>query len=263
MLASPFYVASPCPSLAFNNGQLSHVLMGDRFHPKVDGFWNRLIDRVYGNPRLRAMYLRRLRTLADELLQPTATPLPERWIEARVAEFVTSMSADVALDVARWGLPNWGTPRTFLQEKDRLVDIYVAGRRAYFYGASQAATGGLVPAAEPARTALRFTASDVSPLSGNQDEEFLELSNAAPWATDLSGYTLSGGVTLTLPPGTVIEAGGKLYLSPSVAAFRARAVAPHGGQGHYVLGPYSGQLAPGARVLLRDRDGLVRARLAL
>ncbi len=61
----------------------------------------------------------------------------------------------------------------------------------------------------------------------------------------------------------MIEGGGKLYLSPSVASFRARLVAPHGGQGHFVVGPYSGELEPGERVLVRDRDGVVRARRSL
>ena len=246
-----------------NNPTYSHVLMGDRLHPKVDGFWNRLIDRVYENPRLRAMYLRRLRAVCDEYLQPDSTPLGERWVETQVAGYVSRMAADVALDAQRWGVPNWGVPYTFLQDKDRLLNLYMTGRRAYFYGPSQAASGGLVPEAEPRRTALRFSASDVSPQSGNQDEEFLELTNDAPWAADLSGYTLSGGVEFTFPAGAVVEAGGRIFVAPSVTAFRARTTAPRGGQGHFVIGPYEGRLEPGQRVLLRDRDGLVRARLAL
>lgn len=246
-----------------NHPQVSHVLMGDRFHPKIDGFWNRLIDRVYGNPRLRAMYLRRLRTVCDQFLQPASTPPAARWVETRVDAYVQAMSADVALDVARWGLPTWGTPYTFLQDKDRLLTNYMGGRRTYFYGPSQATSGGLVPGAEPGRLALRFTTVEASPASGNQAEEYLELSNDAAFATDVSGYVLSGGVSMVLPAGTVIEAGGKLYLSPSVPAFRARTVAPHGGQGHFVLGPYSGELEPGERILLRDRAGVVRARAAL
>ena len=248
-------------TLRFNHPQVSHVLMGDRNHPKTDGFWNRLIDRVYGNPRLREMYLRRLRTLCDEHLQPGSTPLAERWLEARVDDYYTRMSPDIVLDVARWGLFNWGTPRTFQQAKDRLLTVYGAGRRDYFYGPSLAANGGLVPDAEPARTALRFSAVDVSPQSGGG--EYVQLTNDATWATDVSGYTLSGGASMVLPEGTVIEAGGSLFLSPDVAAFRARAAAPHGGQGHFVLGPYSGDLAAGDKVLLRDLSGRVRARAAL
>jgi hypothetical protein len=250
-------------NITHSNPQLSHVLMGDRLHPKVDGFWNRLIDRVYENPRLRTMYLRRLRTICDEFLQPNSTPLGERWIESRVDHYVMLLSADVALDVARWGLPNWGAQQTFVQAKDRLLNDYVVNRRNYFYGASQASSGGLVPAAEPAKTALSFTDVDHSPQSGIQDEEYLELTNAAAWATDLSGFTLSGGITMTMPAGTVVEPGGKLYLSPDVATFRARTIAPHGGMRCFVIGPYDGHLAPGEQVLLRDRQGRVRARFAL
>jgi hypothetical protein len=89
------------------------------------------------------------------------------------------------------------------------------------------------------------------------------ISNAAPWSTDLSGYRLEGGVTMTLPPGTVVEAGGRVHLSASPRAFRLRATPPTGGEGHFVVGPFDGNLAPGETILLKDRDGRVRARRTL
>jgi hypothetical protein len=59
-------------------------------------------------------------------------------------------------------------------------------------------------------------------------------------------------------PGTIIEAGGSLFVSPDVTAFRNRPASPTGGEGLYVEGPYQGQIsARGEVILLRDREGEV------
>ncbi|MDG1049503.1 MAG: CotH kinase family protein [Planctomycetota bacterium] len=249
--------------ITYNHPQYSHVLFGDSQHRTSDNFWNRLINRIYESPRLRTMYLRRLRTVCDELLQPPGTPAGELRMELLVNGAYTSMAADIALDEARWGVPTWGTPRNFQQAKDRMLTDYVASRRLFLYGPQLEVNGGLVPEADSGRTRLRITAFDADPASGNKDEEFLELTNDAPWSTDLSGYQVEGGVTMTLPPGTVVEAGGRVYISASPGDFRARAVAPTGGEGHFVVGPFDGNLAPGETVLLRDRAGRIRARRTL
>jgi len=56
--------------------------------------------------------------------------------------------------------------------------------------------------------------------------------------------------------GTVILAGGVMYLSPDVAAFRARSTGPQGGQGLLVQGGYQGRLsARGEALALRDDRG--------
>ena len=68
---------------------------------------------------------------------------------------------------------------------------------------------------------------------------------------------------MTLPPGTVVEAGGRVFLAASPRDFRARIVSPMGGEGHFVVGPFDGNLAVGETVLLRDRSGRVRARRTL
>ena len=249
--------------MTHNHPQHSHVLLGDSQHRNTDNFWSRLINRIYQSPRLREMYLRRLRTVCDELLQPPGTPGAELRLDALAEDAYTLMAADVALDEARWGLPTWGTPRNFQQAKDRMLTDYIANRRLFLYGPQLEANGGLVPGADSGRTRLRITAFDASPLSGDNDEEFLELTNDAPWATDLSGFRLEGGVTMVLPPGSVVEAGGRVFLSASPRAFRARAVAPFGGEGHFVVGPFSGNLAPGETVLLLDREGRVRVHRTL
>ncbi len=249
--------------ITYNHPQYSHVLFGDSAHRTSDNFWNRLINRIYQSPRLREMYVRRLRTVCDDLLQEPGTPAADRYLEDLVNEAYALMAADVALDEARWGVPTWGTPRNFQQAKDRLLTDYVANRRLHLYGSQLEANGGLVPGPESGRTRLRITAFDASPVSGNNDEEFIEITNDAPWSTDLSGYRVEGGVEMTLPPGTVVEAGGRVFISASPGDFRSRAVAPTGGEGHFVVGPFDGNLAIGETILLRDRSGRVRARRTL
>ena len=45
------------------------------------------------------------------------------------------------------------------------------------------------------------------------------------------------------PGGTVLNAGGSLYVSPNVTAFRNRLTSPKGGENRYVVGPYAGRLS--------------------
>ncbi|PYK58711.1 MAG: hypothetical protein DME21_15110, partial [Verrucomicrobia bacterium] len=89
-----------------------------------------------------------------------------------------------------------------------------------------------------------------------QAQEYIQLSNPNGFAVDISGWNVGGGVSFTFRPGTVVPAGGSLYLSPNVNAFRARASGPRGGQGLFVQGNYSGQLnAWGETVTLTDDTG--------
>ena len=102
---------------------------------------------------------------------------------------------------------------------------------------------GLIPQAQPARTVVRFGALDPDPASGSQREEYLTLVNHGNDAVDVSGWQVVYDVEYALPPGTVIPAGGTLYLSPDVNTFRTRDQSPHGQEGHFVLGNYRGRLS--------------------
>ncbi|MGK0218209.1 MAG: hypothetical protein ACI9HE_001697 [Planctomycetota bacterium] len=242
------------------HGDQSHIFFGDSAHPKIDGPWNRLINRVYGNPRLRAMYLRRLRTVCDEVLEVPGGAPGSYYLESIIEQWHTHMAADVVLDAARWGVPTWATPRSFLDAKDRMISNYVVKRRNHLYTKMTLAGGGELPDPEPIAGRLYFSASDVDPVSGNQAEEYLLLSNFSSFAMDLSGYQLQGGVQFTFPMGTVIEAGGKLFLSPDVASFRARATGPSGGQSLFVIGPYESLLTSPGSVQLFDAKGIMRSK---
>jgi len=57
-------------------------------------------------------------------------------------------------------------------------------------------------------------------------------------------------------PGTVVPARRSILVSPDVRQFRSRGTAPRGGQGVFVVGPYSGQLsARGETLTLEDDQG--------
>ena len=93
------------------------------------------------------------------------------------------------------------------------------------------------------RPKIEFGEFAFNPVSGNQDEEFIQLMNPNDTAVDISGWQLAGGVTHTFHPGTVIPAHGAMYVTPSINAFRSRATGPSGGQGLLVQGEYSGHLS--------------------
>jgi len=233
-----------------------HPLFGDRFHKKIDGFWNRLIDAMYSEPDIAEMYARRLRTLMDEYLQDPQTPAGELFLEGYTDQLVADLSADVALDAATWGIPSWGTPLDFAAGIAQLKNSYFVPRRTHFYVTHSVANGGIIPdAAVPGPVFI--SEIEGSPASGDQDEEYLVLQNPNAFAIDLSGWTLSGGIELTFDPGTVIVSGGVVHVSPDLRAFRARATGPSGGQELFVVGPYEGEIDPGERITLSDGTGAV------
>jgi hypothetical protein len=235
----------------------SHPLFGDAEHPRINGNWNSLINAFYATPSIREMYLRRLRTLMDELLQAPGTPREELYYERRIDELVAQMSADVALDAARWPV-EWGEAQTFSQAIEILEREYLAVRRAHLYETHGPASEGIIPAAQPAKTRVVFGLVEYAPASGDQDEEYVTLVNPNGYAADLSGWAIDGDVRYRFRPGIVIPAGGTLYVSPNVVAFRNRAVSPSGGEGRYVQGNYQGRLSNvGGAITLYNADGVL------
>ena len=74
---------------------LSHPFFGDQAHRKPNANqWNKLYEAVFNDPVLQEMYLRRLRTVMDELLQPPGTPPSEGRYEQLADGLVASMGDD-------------------------------------------------------------------------------------------------------------------------------------------------------------------------
>jgi len=232
---------------------------------------NRLYDLMFNHPDFRHMYLRRLRTLMDTILMPNGTPTNALPIEAHIREFTDLMeplgmtNSDAALDRAKWG-PDWGN-RTYADlriEAGRIMSIHLPGRRDFLFNSPRATLlSERIPSAQPSDATITVASLDYLPLSGNQDQEYVELANTNSFAVDVSGWYLGGTVLYTFKPGTVILAGRSLFVSPDVNAFRARSTGPSGGQSIFVQGNYSNRLGPGAgSVMVQDGAGRLVATAA-
>ncbi|MBN1123676.1 MAG: lamin tail domain-containing protein, partial [Sedimentisphaerales bacterium] len=225
----------------------SHPFFGDSTHQKIDYQWNRLFDAIHKNPVTRQMYVRRLRTLMDLILQPDSTPLAQRKYENRIDELAASYQ------------PEKGT--SLLSSTALIKTQYLPVRRRHFYedhsihNPSYPDNAG-IPDAQPDDVEIHFGSVEYNPASADQDQEYIQLLNPNSFEVDMSGWTIDGGVTYTFQPGTVISANGILYVSPNVSAFRARLTTPHGGQGLFVQGNYKGHLSSwGETLFLYDDEG--------
>ncbi|MHC4204173.1 MAG: lamin tail domain-containing protein [Planctomycetota bacterium] len=226
----------------------SHPFYGCSEHQKNDRQWNCLIDALHDNEIIRRMYLRRLRTLMDELLQPPNTPLAQRKFEKRIDELRAQL--DIELRSTGW-----------YRDLDRIKNDYLTVRRRHLYQNHSIHNPGYnqnagIPDAQPENVTINFDSIDFNPVSGNQDEELIALYNPNAFEVDISGWSLQGGVEHIFPPGTVISRHGRLYVTPNAMAFRNRAQSPRGGQRLLVQGNYKGHLSSwGETINLLDSNG--------
>lgn len=240
------------------------------------GMSNRLKTLIWDSPELNAMFVRRVRTLMDEQLEPSSTPLAQRKMENRINELVELMdpagvTSDADLDFTKWG--SWrdgGSSSTNVShimrnQAQRLIDEYLPNRRAYLYGGSPSSNGLGIPSAQQVMPTLTIEDIEFLPASGNQDEEYFVIKNHDSVAVDISGWQIKGAVEKTFKGGTVIAAGngdvgsdyvGILHVAKSSTAFRARASGATGGQYRFIQGQYKGQLsARGETIELWDKAG--------
>ncbi len=212
---------------------------------------NAVTSKLFGIPEFREMYLRRVRTLLDDLLQPPGTPQEDLKFEARIDELIAQIGDDGALNQAKWGFPVMFAPRTPAEASDDLDSQYFPNRRAFLYNLAD------LPPAPLENPQINFGVVDSNPTSTMQSEEFIELVNPHDEAVDISGWRLSGaGVQMTFRGGTVLPSGGSLYATPDVRAFLNRQSGPQGGQRLLVQGNYQGRLTnSGGSLELRDDSG--------
>ncbi|YCM43051.1 lamin tail domain-containing protein [Verrucomicrobiaceae bacterium 227] len=215
---------------------LPHPFFGDEEHKKQNANqWNVLYDVVFEEPVTQRLYLRRLRTLMDELLQPSSTPSNERILEAMAQNLIDPASPPLGSNISS-------------------IFSYLNSRRSVLGNNYPT----LIPPSQPANPDIIFAAVEQNPASGDQDQEFIRLSNNEGTEIDISGWSVDGGVRFTFRPGTVIERNGDLYLSPDLKAFLNRTTSPRAGEELITAGPYSGNLSNFTETLtLRDANGLV------
>ena len=236
--------------------------------PLFIGSGNSLPQAIFDTPEMRQMYLRRIRTLMDEMLKPPGTPLQDLHYEPRIQELAAQIAPDAALDAAKWGSDAWGNgsmtshccPQTLLQAAEEITSFYLPERRRQLF--SRLAPGAReIPDAQPPGTIVAIGAVEVNPVSGNRDEQYVQLMNPSGFAVDISGWTLTAGVNASAPlftfrGGTVIPATGILLVAVNRPAFRARRYYPTGGLGLFVVGDCTRRLSEhGETLTLTDRQG--------
>jgi hypothetical protein len=201
---------------------------------------NRLKTLIYDDPQLWQMFLRRLKTVVDTIIEPEDTPSPV--IDGMINELVARVDpqgvvSDADLDYNRWG--SWGNRNRVAQAANRIKEEFLPDFRRHFYGD----LAGVLPASQPEVAVVEIGMGEFNPVSGNQDEEFFTLTNNNGYAVDLSGWRIDGAVRMMIAPGTVIAPGGNLYVGRDAVAFRNRALSPKGNEKRYLVSGYNGQLS--------------------
>ena len=227
---------------------------------------NRLPAAVFGTPEMRQMYLRRVRTLMDEFLMAPGMPEEELYFEPRIDMLAALIAPDAELDAAKWGSHAWGNgstarccPQTLWEAAEELKYYYLPERRRQLFNRLVSGSQEM-PNAQAAGTVIDFGIVDTSPVSGNPEEQSIQLRNLNGFAVDISGWTLSrerdfNAHLFTFRGGTVIPPNGTIYVAANRVALRSRNAATRGGPPMFVVGDFSGRLAPQDETLyLTDRQ---------
>ncbi len=256
------------------DGNKSHPLYGNSLCQTTDyagAGYNRFYDAIISLPRTRAMLLRRIRSLMDAYLQPPGTV--NGFFEQQLDAHIARIAPEVAQDKAQWGWPAVGGPYGLGNDDlttavNEIKTLFIAPRRTHYFtthtsmtnvGIANTNSAGIPSAPQAASFPMTITAYDYNPTdAGKQNAEWIQLTNPNAFDADISGWTLSGGVNFTFKGGTVVPAGASIYVSPRQQSFRARTTTPRGGEGKFIVGPYSGQIsARGEIIQLRDPASLL------
>ena len=226
------------------------------------GASNRLKTFVYNDATLNQMYLRRVRSLMDQLLGPPSSPvsyLPDRVDDLTLLIDPNDNNAqrgndDADLDYRKWG--SWGNRNTLREAADRIKFEHIPGRRNQLYGLSE------IPTGQPETPVIRFGTVDYNPTargaSPDQRGEYFLLVNPNRTAIDCSHWEISGGISFSFPAGTVLPARGRLYVARDAKGFRERSISPKAGEKRYLVSGYDGQLsARGETLTLTNEVGVV------
>lgn len=221
---------------------------------------NRLKTLIFNDATLNAMFLRRVRSLMDQFYGSPAAPV--NYVKNRVNELVALIdpandnastgSDDADLDYQKWG--SWGNNNAMRTGAIRIIYEYLPNRRNQLYGLSE------VPAAQGVSPSINITEVSYNPASNgaspDQRGEYFVLHNPNLEAVDCSDWVISGGVSMILPSGAVIPAGGLLYVGRDAVGFRSRSVSPRANEQRYLVSGYDGQLsARGETIELHDATG--------
>ena len=200
--------------------------------------YNAVFAHLYANPTFRQMYLRRVRSLTDQMYGLEGSPAAESYLGQQIVNLASRISDEAVLDTDRWGIhPNF--TRNPAQAAQQLLEEFIPLRRSFLNNHAE------VPSSQPINPTILFDQVDydADPGSGQQFEEYIRLNNPNAFAVDISGWRLKGGLDHTFKGGTVLPAGGSLYVVKDVVAFQNRSSGPQRGQQLLIQGNYQGQLS--------------------
>ena len=194
---------------------------------------NRFLTALTNQPEFKAMFFRRVRTLADQFLAPGR-------YEAQWEAIAGPSVGDWALETARWG----GRSSSAARAK---FDQGLADRRAVIV--NNTGLGKPVPSSQSAAPDVVISEIQYAPVSGD-NAEFVELTNPSlSESVDVSGWTVEG-IGLTIAPGTVLLPGAQVVVVKNDVAFRST----YGSDQRLVAGEYPTTL-PDTGATLRLRQG--------
>ena len=223
---------------------VGHPFQADWAHRKSgnEHQWNYLWEAAFNDAKIRPMMLRRLRTLMDTVLG-SAVGAPEALADSYWTQITTSTPV-----IAAYSGQTNASIKTFFASR-RSGAGTPAGLFTIYSAANGLGTGLQIPPAQPANTVVNFGTLDYLPVSGNQDEEFVQISNPNAYDVDLSGWELKRGVEHTFEPGTVIRANDVMIVAAKKTAFRARTVSPKGGEQLFIQGGYKGTISARGEII--------------
>ena len=208
---------------------------------------NPIYNVFFDHPSFRQMYLRRLKTVVDELLEPKGAKR-ESIIAKRIVELLNQIdppndpNSDATLDSKEW--PGWGELRTARQEANRILREYLPGRRDFLVNRATL-YGERLPSSQPNDPRLEIV---------EVNERSITIQNPNNFAIDVSGWKVFGsGIEYIFRAGTVVPIGERLWIVADVRSFRSEPSFPTGKR--LVQGNWTGSLTRAGTVEVHDPTG--------
>eukprot|EP00775_Hariotina_reticulata_P008887 gene8887-9065_t len=227
--------------------------VGSRSLSGAAGTYNHLTDALLDVPSVRAMYMRRLQTLADKYY---GRGLLKQIIDTQWAK----ISNVAAQDNLVWQRGDGS--RGYQQLTTEFIPIRTK-QLLQTYGPS--GSNPLLPGPQDnSKVTMALGPVQLSGVPRSQSFISIVLRGPDSQAVDVSSWKLtktSDGFSFVLPKGTVFPPGGVLYLSPDVKAFRSRSSTPKAGEAAFVIQvpdallPSSSQEANDSSYTLIDEQG--------
>lgn len=227
----------------------SHPFYGG-YHVRVEALKGdksrccRAVEAVWQSEKFRRLYLRRLRTLMDEILKEPGTAKEATPFWQYASSITNAIVADAALDRVKTPINsscnkiwNWGSSAYGMTVADGMEDIwnnYVEKRRDHLYnthsvtntaktvGYGSAFNAG-IPLAQSsiATLAARFSIENINNDGSFTATDKIVIKNDNDEAVDMSGWKMTGAVTYTFPAGSVIDANGTITVVADRKAYVA------------------------------------------